>query len=266
MSEDKYFEEYKGLLIRFLNYLFNSEEILNIPEHGIKIYESVRSLLLELKGTNSDFWSLNINPPWSIPIIDDDYFENYSAYLVLGGEIQVERNNFKSYNFFCSIIRGAYSSPEAKKKYNSCCENGDFRECCRIVRRFHFDTSDGIPEKLEAKSHLQFGGICLEEEAIKEYEKVDLHYCLDNKIEIPRLPYPPLGIIELLDILLRQFNTPIDRKFIEDSEWIYLVKQSEDFRLFRYYSIINNYYIRKNKGVGKPKTLFETLCEKDCIF
>lgn len=263
ISSKSNFSEYKKLLVKFFQHLRNSKEIWSA---GTNIYDSASSLHSILKDADENSLWISIDPPWVIPIINDPYFEQYDAYLVLGGEIKVSEKKFEKYNFYCSIVRRATASNESKKKYNSSCELGDFKNYCRIVRRFHFDTGEGIPENLETKSHLQFRGICQEKLAITNYEKVDLHYCLDNKIRVPRFPYPPISIIELLDILLRQFRTSVEETFIKKKEWAKLVIRSEDFRLEKYYSQISDYYKRKNIKDIKPKTLFETLCEEDCIF
>lgn len=156
--------------------------------------------------------------------------ENNAAIIVIGREIEVGNNEFKKFNFYVSIIRNCFSSNKSKSKYISCCE-GFCKNDSSVVRRFHFDISIRIPEIFETKSHLQFGGICHEQSAFFEYYGSNLHYCLDNRIDIPRLPYPPLDIITLLDIFLRQFNTSIDYTFEKKKEWIDLVRKSEDFQL-----------------------------------
>ena len=114
---------------------------------------------------------------------------------------------------------------------------------------------------------MQFGGSCnRDEEAVRLKEDAELHYCLDNLIEIPRFPYPPIDIILLLDILLRQFDTKVDRGFVEDPSWLRLVLRSEDFRIKAYYKKINDYFRHKGNIQPPIKTLFESLCEKDCGF
>ncbi len=264
MSENNFFIEYKKLLSHFFFHMHTSREInasnTNLSDLSIKLYSG-------LKKTDEN-WSCTLNPSWIIPITKNKYFiENYAAYLVIGGEIEVDNNNFKKFNFYISIIRRSKSSDPNNSKYLSCCERDHYNEP-RVVRRFHFDTGAGIPELLETKSHLQFGGICHEKLAVYEYERKDIHYCLDNKLYIPRLPYPPLDIITLLDIILRQFNTSIDHAFERKKEWIKLVSRSEDFRLKKYYNQINNYFKQKEVGTRKvnPKTLFQNLCEEDCVF
>lgn len=257
--------EFKKLLIDFLKLIRTSKEIWS---GNSAIADSSTSLYSILKAADDDSWSLYFDPPWIVPITKDDYFEDNSAYLVIGGEIKVDHGDVKKFNFYFSIIRSSHSSMEFKKKILclSCCER-DFKDKSRIVRRFHFDTGEGIPEILKAKSHLQFGGICHEHQAIKEFEGVDLHYCLDNKMKIPRFPFPPIDIIILLDILLRQFETSIDRSFVEKSEWRRLVRKSEDFRLCRYYFRIHDYFLQKRTRDRRSlKTLLEYLCDKDCVY
>lgn len=228
MSERAFLAEFKKLLIDFFKHIYSSKEFW---AENRAMYDSSISLYSKLKGADDDSWSVNIDPPWIVNIVDDDYFEKYDAYLVIGGEIEAGNGKFQKYNFFFSIVRNSHSSEESKNRFLSCCEkNPDTKNKSRIVRRFHFDTGKGKPGILEANSHMQFGGICHEGQAVRKFEGADLHYCLDNKIEIPRFPYPPIDIIVLLDILLRQFRTSIDRSFLEKKNglnWLEEVKISD---------------------------------------
>jgi hypothetical protein len=214
----------------------------------------------KLKACTDDTWSFRIDPPWIIPIRGKKgYFENEKAALVVGGEITATNSVFSKYNFFMSIIRSHNNSDD--RMYDSCCEEqkkGDNR----IVRRFHIDTGEGKELTLEPKSHVQFGGLCHEKQAIENYYGKPLHYCLDNKLDIPRMPYPPFDIILLLDLVLRQFETAIEKGFVEKAEWRKFVKGSEDFRLREYYYQIKSYYENKEANrAANEKTLFETLCD-----
>lgn len=263
VNSNTYITEFKKLLLDFFSHIYSSREFW---AENKTIYDSAMSLYSKLKSAEDTSWYLSIDPPWIVSLVNDDYFGKYEGYLVIGGEIEVGDEEFKKYNFYFSVVRNSRSPKNSKDRFLSCCEkNPDARNKSRIVRRFHFDAGEGKPEILEAKSHMQFGGICHEEQTIGNFEGADLHYCLDNKIKIPRFPYPPVDIILLLDILLRQFGTSIDRSFVEKKEWLKLVSRSEDCRLDRYYSEINKYFAEK-KGKAKIQTLFEFLCEKECIF
>jgi len=220
----------------------------------------------KLKSCPNNSWTFQIIPPWIIPIMGKKgYFENDQATLVIGGEISVTDCIFSKYNFFVSIVRN-HNNSENDRTYDSCCE--EQKKCVnRIVRRFHFDTGAGKEFTLETNSHIQFGGLCHEKGAVEKYYGKPLHYCLDNKLDTPRIPHPPLDIILIFDLIIRQFETAVEREFVEKSEWINLVRGSEDFRLRKYYDQIEKYYKNKTAKHSKyRKTLFETMCDKDFEF
>jgi len=264
--QKKYFKELKALFLDFFKYLYTSREIYTANQ---QLWASSSSLHSQLKAASDGSWGLRIDPPWAIDIVEDNYFcETRAAYLLVGGAIEVDDFCFRRYNFSVSIVRNSQSSVKSKRLFLSCCEKRYNKES-RIVRRFHFDTGEGTPENYENSSHMQFGGLCDRDKiAVMEKENASLHYCLDNLIDIPRFPYPPIDIIVLLDILLRQFKTSIDRSFVETRSWLELVNRSEDFRLKAYYTKINEYFNKKGIEVRGTtvKTLFESLCEKDCGF
>jgi hypothetical protein len=255
--------DYKKHLSVAFHYISQDPMIKHVrPE----ISDSSEKIFSKLKSCNSSStWAFTIDPPWIVQIRKDRYFGDCDASLAIGGEMRVVNSAFDRYNFYVSIIRN-YWGPKNLTVYDSCCE-ANCRGINRIVRRFHFDTDGGIKDTLETKSHVQFGGICHEETAIREQIGKSVHYCLDNKLDIPRLPYPPIDIILLFDILIRQFETEINKDFVGKSEWIHIVRTTEDFRLKNYYREISNYYQKKETGrADSRKTLFETMCDEDFCF
>jgi hypothetical protein len=268
MSADhrKYFQKLKALFLDFFKYLYTSREIFTVSH---ELYEISLRLYSQLSAASDGSWGLSFDPPWAFDIIEDKYFnETRAAYLLVGGALEVENFSFKRYDFSVSIIRNSQSSMKTKRMLVSCCEKQHKRES-RIVRRFHFDTGKGKLENYESSSHMQFGGLSDQDKiAVKEKENASLHYCLDNLIDIPRFPYPPIDIIVLLDILLRQFKTLIDRSFYETRTWLDLVSRSENFRLWSYYEQIHEYFEQKgkNRENTQNRTLLEFLCGEDCTF
>jgi len=259
-----YFQSFKNLFLDFLKYLFNSKEINTVNK---SISDFSLSWYSHLKEANADHWRLSIDPPWALEIVEDKYLGKNTAYLLIGGEIEIHNFSFKSYNFYATIVKKAQHASHDTHTYLSCCEK-EYGNTSRVVRRFHFDTGNENPETYESSSHMQFGGIYDREiSAVKEREDVILHCCLDNKITLPRFPYPPIDIIVLLDMLLRQFNTFVERSFLETKTWLDLVRRSEDFRMKSYYCKINQYFNQKNPVVpAQNRTLFEFFCGKDCVF
>jgi hypothetical protein len=194
------------------------------------ISDSASSIYSRLKSTKDNAnWSLNIDPPWMIPIENDDNFSKYSALLMISGKVEVRNSQFIHYIFTLSIVV----------------------ENC-IVRRFHIDVDTGISKILKPKCHLQYGG---EAHELKNWP--ELKYGLEPWIEKPRFPFPPFDIILLFDLILRQFNTSISRKFVEETKWRDLLKESENFRLKDYFSLIHQYFENIN---DEKRTLFEKLC------
>jgi len=265
-NPQKYFRDLKALFMDFFKYLYTSSQIYTSSH---ELYEISSMLFTQLRGASDGSWSLNFDPPWAFDIVEDRYFsETRAAYLLVGGIIEVENFTFRKYDFSVSIIRNSQSSMKTKRLLVSCCEKHYNKES-RIVRRFHFDTGEGKPENYESSSHMQFGGLFdRDKTAVMEKENASLHYCLDNLIDIPRFPYPPIDIIVLLDLLLRQFKTLIDRSFIETGTWLDLVNRSENFRLWSYYKQIHRYFEQKgkNRKNTQNRTLFEFLCDQDCTF
>jgi hypothetical protein len=262
LSDEKYYSSYRDYLLKAFLYISRdpiiSRGCKEIAESSIRIYSRLDS------SRPSSSWGFEINPPWIIHVKEDDYFDKFGASLVIGGRIVVRNSSFDEYNSYASIIRNYWSTGTSGTAYSSCCE-ANSKDSSRMVRRFHFDTGVGKQSILETKSHMQFGGICDEEEAIAKHDGKKLHYCLDHKLKIPRLPYPPIDIVILFDLLIRQFNTVIDKEFAEKKEWIELVRTSEDFRLRKYYDKIGSYYEGK-RTKQRIRTLFEAMCEEDFCF
>ncbi len=209
---------------------------------------------------SAKYWSFTINPPWIIPIRGSEgYFSANEAYLVIGGEFTVKDFVIVTENYYLTIIR-KYNT---KELYDSCCEENNNKKN-RIVRRFHFDKCEGASEKHEANNHVHFGGTIEDLESFSHYVGGEgIHYCLDNHLDPPRLPYPPLDFVLIVDLFLHQFQTPISKNFLNTNEWIEIVKKSEDFQLRQYYDAIIKYYNDKtNKRIDKHLTIFKKLCEK----
>jgi hypothetical protein len=189
-------------------------------------------------------WKLNIDPPWIIPIENDDrYFSKDEASLLLSGVLTVDNSTFQKYTFVTSIILKSQNTDKTTIQIpiEEYCENKHIYKD-RLVRRFHFDLTTDKREASKPLSHFQFGG----KECSSQYS-----YALNPRIGIPRIPYPPIDFIVLLDMMLRQFKTKIGRNFYDSKDWIRCVKNSEDYRLKAYYGVIQKYFDAKTR---KPLT------------
>lgn len=219
--------EYKNHLQVFFEYIFNNGDI-NVKCPQISGY--AKRIFSKLKSYKDDAnWSLSIDPPWIISIENDKDFRNRSAYLLISGKVEVRNAAFTFYSFSVCIVIDS-----------------------KIVRRFHFDVDTGISTILKPKCHMQYGGKAFEQNFMP-----DLNYSVDPGIKKPRFPFPPIDIILLLDLALRQFGTSIGQKFVEEAFWKSLVKQSERIRLNDYYYQIQQYFDNLN---ADKRTLFEKLC------
>lgn len=227
MSSRNCSSNYKGHLEKCFKYIFNNPTI-NAKCHSIS--GAAKRAYNKLKTTRSNAdWALKIEPEWIIPIEKDRNFQNSSAFLLIGGIIRIRNFRFTRYTFSVSIVT-----------------KND------IVRRFHFDVDTGDFKILKPICHMQFGG-----KAHETNSYPNLNYPLDPLIEKPRFPFPPIDFVLLFDLLLRQFNTVIGRKFVEEHNWKKLVKESEKYRLRDYYVQIQQYFNNINK---EKNTLFEKLC------
>lgn len=244
--------KYKRHLEKTFQYIANND-IIN--EDCSYLCGNAKSILSKLKSSRDDVNVLfKIDPPWFIPLYNDRNFRRYNASLLLTGYFNIKIPKIK-YSFTTTILSHPFhEAPDSNSPLGpvySCCDYAHpFKD--RILRRFHSDLDDGVLKICEPKSHLHYGGYISPE----EYNTfLNLHYCFDMSIAVPRFPNPPIDFILLFDLLLRQFNTIIRKRFIEDKNWINLVQKSEKYRLKQYYtSIINYFEIKSNR------TLFETMC------
>jgi hypothetical protein len=170
-----------------------------------------------------------MEPPWLISIVNDENFRDHPGYLLIGGKIEVRNCLFTFYSFsLCIVING------------------------KIARRFHFDIDTGNGKATKPQCHMQYGG-----EAHELNFNPGLDYSLHPWMEKPRLPFPPLDIVLLLDFTLAQINTSLGPKFTKEANWKNLVKNSEKLRLKEYYDQIYQYL---GNSDNDKLTLFEKLC------
>jgi hypothetical protein len=268
-------EEYKIHLQKAFWYI-SKDPYINAARGINTVIKSSEQVFSKIKTSKSkDYWAFQIEPPWIIPIKNaEGYFKPNEAFLVIGGEVAVNKGIIIKENYYLTIIKERSPKKddqtetrvevETEKVYHSCCEKEHTQEH-RIVRRFHFDKGPGAPDKHETNNHVQFGGSIEDLASFCQYVGGgQLHYCLDNNLDPPRLPYPPLDIVLILHLFLQQFQTSIKKTFLETPEWLCLVRKSEDFQLRYYYDQILKYYSDKEDGrISKVTTLFETMCNPD---
>ena len=246
--------EYKKHLVKFFQFASNNSDLY---QHVPRIAISASQILTKLVGSNDRQWSFSISPLWEIPIEDPDQFGDYQASLLVGGIVYVEDSALTNHSFsVCvSLYSPSLEDTQRASHMNFDSAEGDYPlSCCgrmfqdkkRIARRFHFDI-DCETKSDKPTFHLQYGG-----KPSRNLLKDDIHYCLDPFIENPRIPYSPVNIVLLLDMLLREFDTPMGSKLIKEKDWKGLVRMSEKLLLKDYYVRMNSYF---NESGGP------TLCE-----
>lgn len=108
------------------------------------------------------------------------------------------------------VYRPEWDSESVKNRYDP--KKG------RVMLKFHFDKKCENTRTPEPKYHFHVGG---------RSEKKECYWHPD-KIELPRLPYPPLDIIIVCDIILMNYFPDYYEKLkAENPDWFRLVKKSQ---------------------------------------
>ncbi|MCL5962683.1 MAG: hypothetical protein M1358_25800, partial [Chloroflexi bacterium] len=148
-------------------------------------------------------------PQAEIPILDYD-LQPHEPTILIGGIIEFNGDAVIRSSLAVSIaFVTAAASPgspattlaETSLNVPSCCIGG-CGSAKRIVRRFHFDFQPG--ERTKPFSHLQYGGKFPEDDQTREW-----HYCLEHFLEPPRWHSLPMDLALLLDLIIREFATPL---------------------------------------------------------
>lgn len=206
-------KQYKKNLERFFHYLYTNPDM-NAKCSGVSEQSaSLHSKLLNIKDGGN--WSLSISPPLSVPIENDEDFQGHKGCILIGGKIIVKESKLSFHSVYVAVVA-----------------NG------KIARRFHFDITSGDVNGARPNCHLQFGGNPRHELELM----TDLTYDLDPWLKKPRFPYPPIDLIFLFDLVLRQVETPLGRKFVDERRWKNLVKTSEKTTMKGYFKAIIEYF------------------------
>lgn len=210
---------------------------------------NVRHLSIPLERLKSDYpdWYINISH-LEIPILNKDLSE-HDPKILIGGIIQAKGDKIVYSTFSISIIFTTVASELSSQLITlnvpSCCLR-DYANKRRIVRHFHFDFQ---PESnVEPVSHFQYGGHFPEG---GHYS--DCHYCLEHKLTIPRIFFPPMDIVLVIDLIIREFDTPL-KHLTQEQEWRQLVYDSQKL-LWKNYWENSIRYLRSGHG----KTFLESI-------
>ena len=140
------------------------------------------------------------------------------ADLVIGGTIRVDSSNIISYQSICVtlLFRDQYTSqPHSSGSGNGIELDGT------VLRRFHFDYDAEIADDCSKHwpvAHLQYGGKHNERYLPDSWNGAA--YSLFEKIDRPRLLTPPLDLILVTDLFVRQFKPVDGMEMLEDGTWL----------------------------------------------
>jgi len=216
MPRNKVARQLRKHLLKALEYIITNSDFASLPGDQCKFVSSAYN---RLKTTGNDRnWNIEITQ-FEVPI-EDQKLDPHSPTLLMGGIMQV-KNGMPTHLSFsvCVTFTTKDNAVECGKIVNapSCCLPGYLNQK-RVVRRFHFDFQPSI----SPSSHVQYGGIFHENGHV-----TDCHYCLEHFLENPRIHYPPIDLVLLLDLMIREFETVL-KNWRQETNWRSLVLKSQD--------------------------------------
>lgn len=229
-------------ILKSLQFIMNNSDFATLPHDQVKL---IGTAYFGLKGAPDQEWTAMI-PQLEIPILNDK-LTKHSPCMLIGGTIggQESQTTFSSLSVCILFASSADNEedyedqPTSDSLLNvpSCCLNvcGETR---RIVRRFHFDFQPG--GKVRPLSHIQYGGKFPKDERFG-----DCHYCLEHFLENPRFQFPQMDLVLLLDMIIREFQTPLE-KWKEEKDWKGLVLVSQALCYRDYWNIMAGYLNNPN--------------------
>ncbi len=186
----------------------------------------------------------------------------YDTYLLAGGQIRVDDSEIRRQTYSLCIV---YALPQGgtPRAGDSCCLH--LGSSPVLVRKIHFDqhherdmTRDLGPRP---RSHMQLGGRFDQSKLYRAAPGLVYHYCLDNELKVPRVPYPPLDLILFLDFVLRTFKTGASDE-VKEQKWIEHLKDSVRAFLADYcrelHAIVGGHAVGSLPTRG---SLYEQVCE-----
>ena len=239
-------------ILKALQFIIHNSDFAQLPKDQNRRLESMFS---KLKTAKNKEWSADISP-FEIPIQDAN-LERHHPSLLIGGSIIGKGEEIRWYSLSVCVTFTTDINDQKVVKGMSESGNANIASCClskhskrkRIVRRFHFDYQPD--ESNKSTFHLQYGG----KHQISAFTD-DMHYCLEHFLEIPRFPYPPMDLVLLIDLMIREFTTPL-RKWREETNWKNLVFESQKILWKTYWNQLSEYFNESSK-----KTIHELMYDK----
>lgn len=235
--------EYRDNLRKAMRYLARSPFV-NLCGDVQANCSSNEDILAQARNNKSLQWYVDINN-WKIPITTNNVCgAPGQAALYIEGYITTENFPQLAQCITVSVIltpsknvdpSDGYDSPILKKGHDI------------VVRRIHFDydpAAAGHP-----RSHVQYGG------NFRGEQHNQVRYELFERPKEPRIPYPPYDIVLCMDLILRQFETPL-RPIVDDQPWVDICRESEKLLVKGYYLGLSD-HISKINGIALHKRQLE---------
>lgn len=236
MPRNNVSREVRNHLLKAFEYIMFNSDFASL--HGDQ-YKSVSFAYDKLKNTKDDRnWRIEI-PQFEVPIKDHKLHSHSPAFLI-GGIIQAENGTPTYLSFSLSIVFTTKTHSVGSGRVvnaTSCCLP-NYLNKKRIVRRFHFD----FQPTNTPSSHIQYGGKFSESGYL-----TDCHYCLEHFLEDPHIHYPPMDLVLLLDLTIREFETCL-QKWRQETNWRSLVLESQNLWWKEYWNRWAHYINNPEKG------------------
>lgn len=220
-------DAYKKLLCGTFEYIAENRSVLN---NNAEMAGDCRAYLEQLRSVSKKQknWRLEFHQPWEIQITKENVCGvKGNTKLLVDGYVNTENGMFKDQVLAVSVKL----SPEIDVLDPVPGNHGAlYRGSETIIRRFHFDYDTSIESNDRPRSHLQYGGV------FRHLGATDnLNYELFRSLRTPRIPVPPLDLVQVLHIFLTQFETNISQ-ITSELRWKNLLKESDKIWLSGYFA------------------------------
>jgi hypothetical protein len=208
------FERYRRHLLRATMFLAGHRDARRIDGLVVAMESASRQLEVGRRGS----WTLRPDPQWTFPLDWRHVRPAARAELEVGADIQVRGGQLVQHSVTFAVVTSGHDP--ARGSGDSCCL-ATVGDAPRVVRRAHFDVDLGSGRSNRPTTHLQLGG------RPGPRSTSGPHYCLDQYLDLPRIPMPPMDPVLALDFLLAQFGCSEVETLLRESMWAGLVHKSE---------------------------------------
>lgn len=222
--------------------------------------DRIEKCLSELRNGADDNWKLNIDPNWIIRIKVPEVvsrtdqsrdFAIEDGWAVIGGIINVKHGEFTEYSLNLAFLAESDTENRGQDINAPCCWRADHDDKWRVAKRYHFDIDPGNgSDESKPITHLQSRGKFDDGHLPGFLADQGVHYCA-TPLDKPRLAYPPMDPILLIQMVLDQYGCP---QQLGTDHWPSEVMTSESKLWGRYYARIADHF-----GTDDRSQSFDTL-------